>query len=169
SRWNPPTSTSASPATTAGGSRPTHAAGIVESATRSLSALRSRRISSWTSMRLVQEPCSLARHASLPKLEEELIRRNEERILLQDPADEHHRVRSHDVDGQARAESRQIVRTDHRVLVLRKQVVQPRLVLEQVLDARLVEQRPFHVPQQPRPSVTRCSAGIQQLLDKGQH
>src|SRR5207244_7990554 len=42
SRCNDPTSTSASPAATADGSLPTHAAGIVESATRSLSAVRSR-------------------------------------------------------------------------------------------------------------------------------
>ncbi len=45
-----------------------------------------------------------ANRPSLPDLEEELVRRNEERVLLQDPADDHHRVRPHNIHGHARAE-----------------------------------------------------------------
>ena len=47
---------------------------------------------------------------SLSYLEEKLVSGNGERALLQDPADAHHRVRPHDVHGQARTECRQIVR-----------------------------------------------------------
>ena len=47
---------------------------------------------------------------SLSYLEEKLVSGNEERVLLQDPADAHHRVRPHDVHGHARTECRQIVR-----------------------------------------------------------
>src|SRR5260221_6378525 len=50
SRYNDPTSTSASPAAMAGGSLPTHAAGMLDSATRSPIAVRDRRMSGAGSM-----------------------------------------------------------------------------------------------------------------------
>src|SRR5260370_14390190 len=91
-----------------------------------------------------RNPRTSARHAyalatrpSLSYLEEELVRRNEERVLLQDPADDHHRVRPHDVHGHARAEFRQIVRAHHRIVVLGEHVVEAWLVFDHVLDTLL--------------------------------
>src|SRR5437016_6332928 len=79
----------------------------------------------------------------LPDLEQQLIRRNEERILLKQSADNHEWVGPQGVHHHARAKFRQIVRADHRTVVLGNHVVDPRLVLDQVADARQVEERPF--------------------------
>jgi hypothetical protein len=46
---------------------------------------------------LVCRGCALASRPSLPYLIEELVRWNEERVLLQNPADDHDRVRAQDI------------------------------------------------------------------------
>src|SRR5229473_1621976 len=170
SRNNDPTSTSARPVAISAGPLPSHATGMVETATRSLSAVRSRKISALGSMYIQLAMLALLPvYPSLPYLEEELVRRNEERILVQQPAHDHDRVRAHDVHCQRGAYFRQIVRTDHRILVLRKHVVDPCLVFEQIIDAWLVQQRPFHVRQQPRERVPPCRARLEDFFDQGQH
>src|ERR1700730_13045450 len=60
---------------------------------------------------------------------QEFFRRDEERILLHDAADENHRVSSHDVNDEVAATFGQIIKTDDRILMMRNDVVQPALVL----------------------------------------
>jgi len=64
---------------------------------------------------------------------QKLIRRYKERVLLDDAADENHRVSSHDVDDQVAATLRQIIKTDYGILILRYDVVQPALVFEEIV------------------------------------
>src|SRR5712671_6022016 len=89
--------------------------------------------------------CSVA----FAQLAQELIRRNEEGVLLERSADDNHRMRPHDVDNDFPAKLGEMVRSSDRIAVPRQQVVQPRLVLEQVVDARAILQCPFHVGDQP--------------------
>src|SRR5882762_4641822 len=51
----------------------------------------------WIYGHLVRRACAPAKRPSLLYLEEELVRWNEERVHLQHPADDHHRVRAQDV------------------------------------------------------------------------
>src|SRR5882724_9066741 len=168
SRCKDPTSTSASSAAMAGGPLPTHATGMVESATSSLSAVRSRRTSAGGSMAILAlQACALANRPSLPELEEELVRRNEERVLLQHPADQHERMRPHDVDYHTSAKFRQIIRTDQWIIVLGRYVVDTCLEFDkaQVIEAWFVEQRPFHMPQKPRERVACGCTRLEHFFD----
>ena len=65
----------------------------------------------------------------MTQLTQEFVRRNEERILLQDAANDDHRVRPHDVDNDVPAKLGEIVDSYDRVTVARQEIVQPRLVL----------------------------------------
>src|SRR5229473_7808447 len=104
SRHNDPINTSATPAAISGGSLPSHASGMVETATRSLSAVRSRKISALGSMYIRLAMLALFRSgASLPYLEQELVGRNEEWVLLQQPTDNHDRSEEHTSELQSLA------------------------------------------------------------------
>ena len=96
----------------------------------------------------VRRGCALAGRPPLPDLEQQLVGRNEERVLLKQSADNHDWMRPHGVDHHARAKFCQIIRTDHRILVLGDHVVDPRLELDQVVDAWQVDERPFHLKQE---------------------
>src|SRR4029077_15056568 len=76
---------------------------------------------------------------------QKFIRRYEERVLLDDAADENHRVSSHDVDDKVAATLRQIIKTDYGILILRYDVVQPALVFEKIIYAGPVAGSPFGV------------------------
>ena len=84
------------------------------------------------------------------QLSQELIRRNEERILLENTSDNDHRVGPHDVDNDLAAKLGEIVDSYNRVFVSRQQIVQSRLVLHKIIDARPIFERPVHVRNQPR-------------------
>jgi len=79
------------------------------------------------------------------QLPQEFVRRNEERVLLEDAADDDHRVGPHDVDDDLPAKLGEIVDSNDRVLVARQNIVESGLVLDQVVDAWPIFERPFHV------------------------
>src|SRR5229473_8685223 len=106
---------------------------------------------------------------SLPDFKKELVRRNEEWILLQYLPDNHDRVRPHDVHHHAGTELRQIIGADHRVVVLGKHVVEACLVFHQVIHAWFVEQRPFHVRHQPCERIAGSRPRLDHLFEQGQH
>ncbi len=81
----------------------------------------------------------------LTQLPQEFVRRNEEGVLLEDAADDDHRVGPHDIDDDLPAKLGEIVDSYDRVLIPRQDIVQSRLVLHQVVDARPIFERPFHV------------------------
>src|ERR1700733_303593 len=53
----------------------------------------------------------------LAKFLQELIRRDKERILLKDAADDNHGMRSHDVNDRVPPKTTEVVSTDNRVVV----------------------------------------------------
>src|SRR5688572_21580139 len=96
------------------GSYPAQTVGSIVSATRS----RSERRSSARSLPCVRGAgvrgellCVIDRLPPAPQLGEHFVRRNEEWVLLQQPSDDHHRVRSHDVHHDACAKLGEIVRS----------------------------------------------------------
>jgi hypothetical protein len=66
---------------------------------------------------------------SFAQLTQELVRWNKERVLLEDAADDNHRVGPHDVDDDVPAKLGEIIQSYDRVLVARQQIIQPCLVL----------------------------------------
>src|SRR5690348_11705204 len=129
--------TSVSPAAIVVGSWPAHAAGKVDNGTRSRSAIRSRLISrTVASARYGDVALGLVRLY----LEEELLGRHKERILLQHTADDHGPVRPQHIHDDTRAELRQIIGADERTAKLAQLRVRPRFIFDQVLDARFLEQ-----------------------------
>ena len=62
----------------------------------------------------------------------------EERILLQDAADNDHGMCSHDVHHHVGAKLGQIIGSAHRIVVLGENVVQAGFVLYDVFDARTI-------------------------------
>jgi hypothetical protein len=74
----------------------------------------------------------------LMQLAEELVGWHEEGILLQHSTHDDHRMGPHDVDNHVGAKLGEIVRSDHGIVVLRQDVVEPRFVLHDVVDARTV-------------------------------
>jgi hypothetical protein len=109
------------------------------------------------------------RSAALAQLPQELIRRDEEWVLLEDSADDDHRMGPHDVDHDLPAKLGEIVRSSDRVPVPRQQVVQPCFVLEQVIDARPILQRPFHVGDQAGQREVLLSTAFEDFLEESQH
>src|SRR5438270_7653697 len=71
--------------------------------------------------------------AAFAQFPQKLIRRYKEGVLLDDAADENHRVSSHDVDDKVAATLRQIIKTDYGIFILRYDVVQPALVFEEIV------------------------------------
>src|SRR6266566_1861634 len=113
----------------------------------------------WTLIRSLIEPCSRL-ISSLPafgspatsirrglqsianvafaQLLQELLRRNEEGILLQHAAEDHHRMSSQHAHDNVPAEPGEVVGADDRVAVAQMHQVEPRLVFEQVTHPFLI-------------------------------
>ena len=83
--------------------------------------------------------------AAFAQLAQKLVGRHEERVLLQDAADDHHRVCAHDVHGDFCTKLVQIVGSTHRVVVFGQDVIEPRFVFDDVVDAGSILERPLHV------------------------
>lgn len=65
---------------------------------------------------------------------QELLRRYEERIVLESAADDDQRVCAHDVDHRVSAEFRKGVGADDRILVATPNIIYPRFKLNQIVD-----------------------------------
>jgi hypothetical protein len=63
------------------------------------------------------------RGVPLTEFPQEFVRRHEERVLLEDPTDNDHRVGSHDVDDHLPAKLGEIVNSYTRVLISRQNIV----------------------------------------------
>jgi hypothetical protein len=83
----------------------------------------------------------MAQSAACAQPPQELIRRHEEGVLLQDTADDDHRMGPHGVHDDIPAKLGKIERSDDRVWLARQNVVQSCLVLHQVIDTRIVRKR----------------------------
>src|SRR5882672_7590141 len=76
------------------------------------------------------------RRSSFAYLTKELLRRYIEWILLKDAANDDDRMRPHDVDHRVTAESAQVVRANHRIIVTIPQLVDARLEFNELVDGR---------------------------------
>src|ERR1051325_3900665 len=121
--------------------RGSYAAHTVGSMVRDTTSRRERRRASRSRPASAPESRCVMDRAPPPEFGEHLVGRYEERVLLQQAADYHHRVGSHDVHHHAPAKLGEIVRSRDGVVVLGQNVVQPRLVLDDVLDAGPVLER----------------------------
>src|ERR1700682_3149713 len=106
---------------------------------------------------------------SFTQLPQKLVRRNEERVLLEDAADDDHWVGPHDVDDDLPAKLGEIVDSYDRILISRQNIIQPRLVLHQVIDPRSIFEGPFHVGDQPSEREPLLDAAVEDLLDQSEH
>ena len=103
------------------------------------------------------------------QLLQKLIGWNEEGVLLQYPAHNHHGVSPKDVHDYMPTKLGEIIRSHYRVAVFRKDIVQPRLVFEQVIDPGPVLQCPLHVSQEPSACVTLRIPALEYFFDQAQH
>jgi hypothetical protein len=107
----------------------------------------------------------VALRVSFAQLPQEFIGWNEEWVLLEYAADDDHRVRPHDVNYDLPAKLGEIVQSYDRVLIARQNVIQPRLVLHQVVDPGSIFKGPFHVGDQPGEPKPLPNAAIKDFLD----
>src|SRR5258706_8670522 len=84
------------------------------------------------------------RRSPFANLTKELLRRYIEWILLKDAANDDDRMRPHDVDHRVTAESAQVVRANHRIVVTIPQIVDARLELNELVDVRATVSCPVH-------------------------
>jgi hypothetical protein len=102
-------------------------------------------------------------------LAQHLVGRHEERVLLQDAADDHHRVCAHDVHDDFCTKLVQIVGSTHGVVVFGQDVVEPRFVFDDVVDAGSILERPLHVGDQPRQRVALGLPALEHFLYQREH
>src|SRR2546425_3582403 len=169
-----PSRASSSVLTIREGSWPLHMAGRVRTLSKSLMQALRRLISPavWSiSPSIVR--CAMGvlvpRSAALAYHSQELIRRDEEWVLLEDSADDDHRMGPHDVDHDLPAKLGEIVDSYDRIFIPRQYVVQPCLVLHEIINAWAVLQGPFHVGDEACQREALLSAVLQHLLDQSQH
>src|SRR5579871_6828923 len=105
----------------------------------------------------------------LSKFQQKLLRRHEERILLQDTANDDERMRPHDVNHRVASKLSQMISADDRVVMTAPHVVDTRLKLNHVVDPGSIFHRPVHAATDAthRKSVLGVSTG--QLLKDLQH
>src|SRR2546421_86092 len=85
------------------------------------------------------------RGATFVQLPQELIRRNKERVFLEDATNDDHRMGPHNVHDDIPAKLGEIIHSYDRVFIPGQNIVQPRLVLHQVVNPRAVFQGPLHM------------------------
>jgi len=125
---------------------------------------------SWLSIHISGCPSRMTPTSSpLTKFSQEFIRRDKERILLKDAADDNHGMRSHDVNHRVTPKTTEMVSADDRVVVPKPYVVYTRLELNHVIDMRPISNRPVHATTNAAQRKTSLSVSAGQLLKYLQH
>src|SRR5258707_13873049 len=75
---------------------------------------------------------------------QEFPRRYEERIVLENAADDDQRMGAHDVNHGVSAEFRKAVGADDRIIVATPHIIDPGFKLNQIVDVRLTVRHPVH-------------------------
>jgi hypothetical protein len=92
----------------------------------------------------------LVSHAACAQLLQELIRRHEERALVEEAANDDHRMGAHDVNDKTPAKLGEIVGSDDRIMVAQPPIVGLSLVLQESSHTGVCFQGPFHMGDKPR-------------------
>ena len=90
-------------------------------------------------------PLCVPGSTALRQFPQELIRRNKERVLLDNSSDDDHWVGTHNVNDDVPAKLGEVVRSYDGVFILRQDIVQPCLVLNEIVNSGPVSQSPLHV------------------------
>src|SRR5262249_156143 len=140
-----PTNETSSVCATRSGSAPAHIAGSANALTRS-AIQRCRRLTSPASAPATsawRHGGTCATVAALSYFPQKIVRLNEERVLLQDAANDDDRMGAERVDDRVTVEPREVVGTDHRIGIARPHLVHARFELEQQVDTCAGLQRPL--------------------------
>ena len=100
---------------------------------------------------------------------QELPRRNEERIVLENAADDDQRMRAHDVNHRVSAEFRKVVGADDRIIVATPYIIDPRFKLNQIVDMRLTVRHPVHATDNATQGKSSLGIAARHLLERLQH
>lgn len=84
---------------------------------------------------VVLSPIGSARLGSRLDLTNEILRAGEETVLDQNAADDHHRMRSKNIDGVRDGQQAGVEGADHRVVVVRQHAVETHLVFDPFIAA----------------------------------
>jgi hypothetical protein len=106
---------------------------------------------------------------AIPQFRQHLVGRNEKWIFLQNPADDDHGVRPQDIHHNLSTKLVQIVCSTDGVIVSRKDIIEPRFVLDDIVHTRTVFERPLHVCHQTREWKPLCFTTLEHLFDQRQH
>src|SRR5260370_12286558 len=152
-----------------GAARPIQMAGRASTLTRSLIQALRRLISSvLLSISTFVVGClrslSILGGVTLGQFPQELIWRNKEWVLLDNAPNDDHGVGAHNVNYDVPAKPGEVVRAYDRVFILRQNIVQPRLVLEEIVNSGLVSESPFHVGNHPSQREALLAAALDHFL-----
>jgi hypothetical protein len=81
---------------------------------------------------------------TLVKITQKFFRRNEERILLKDPADDDHRVGAQHVNHGVASKLTEMVGTDNRVFMATPHLIYSRLERNNIVHVRSIFNGPIH-------------------------
>ena len=100
---------------------------------------------------------------------QELPRRHEERIVLENTADDDQRMRAQDVNHCVSAEFRKAVGADNRIIVATPHIIDPGFKLNQIVDVRLTVRHPVHAADDATQGKSSLGIAACHLLKRLQH
>src|SRR6476620_11774491 len=100
---------------------------------------------------------------------QELPRRHEERIVLENAADDDQRMRAHDVNHSVSAECRKVVGAYDRIIVTTPHIIDPGFKLNQSVDVRLTVMYPVHAADNAALGKSPFGISARHLLERLQH
>src|SRR5216683_2629792 len=100
---------------------------------------------------------------------QELPRRHEERIVLENAADDDQRMRAQDVNHCVSAEFRKAVGADDCIIVATPHIIDPRFKLNQIVDVRLTVRHPVHAADNTTQGKSSLGIAARHLLERLQH
>jgi len=100
---------------------------------------------------------------------QELPRRDEERIVLENAADDDQRMCAHDINHSVSAECRQAVGADDRIIVTTPHIIDPGFKLNQIVYVRLTVMYPVHAADNATQGKSPFRISARHLLERLQH
>src|SRR5258708_38908105 len=100
---------------------------------------------------------------------QELPRRYEERIVLENAADDDQRMRAHDINHSVPVEFRKAVGADDRIIVATPHIIDPRFNLNHMVDMRPTVLHPRHAADNATTGKSSIGIASTHLLERLQH
>ena len=95
--------------------------------------------------------------------------RHEERIVLENAADDDPRMRAHDVNDSVSAEFRKVVGADDHIIAATPDIIGPSFKLNQIVDVRLTVRHPVHAADNATQGKSSLGIAARHLLEPLQH